>query len=170
MVVCSCICCLKHLECLTGGCLGKGSTDLMFTWKKEILFSGHDSWWWGERQSSCTTGQSRFMMLLYERKSSTGSSGTAWGSVTEKDSKIPINKCQEGRGLWHAQVRGSTGDAQLWLINSIHHVDVTPCARQSKMYAEVSWQLAARSAGTVWWRKSFSTRNLAILHHENQIN
>lgn len=53
------------------------------------------------------------MMLLYERKSSTGNSGTAWGSVTEKDSKIPINKCQEGRGLWHAQVRGSTGDAQL---------------------------------------------------------
>lgn len=126
MVVCSCICCLKHRECLTGGCLGKGSTDLMFTWKKEILFSGHDSWWWGDRQSSCTTGQSRFMMFLYERKSSTGSSGTAWGSVTEKDSKIPINKCQEGRGLWHAQVRGSTGDAQLWLINSIHHVDVTP--------------------------------------------
>lgn len=85
--------------------------------------------------------------------------------LLKRTAKFP-NNVRKGEGF--AMPRSEAAQMTPSSDCTIHHMDVIHWVRQSKMYTEVSRQLAARSAGTVWWRKSFSTRNLAILHHENQ--
>lgn len=108
-------------------------------------------------------------MLLTECMSRAGSSGTAWGNILWKTSKIPINTARKWVGCGMLQVRGSTGRWCLAVTqhgSTICHAGVILCIKQgqTKMHTKVSRQLAK----TGWWTKNISTQNLSTLGHQNQ--